>query len=84
MSYRPCRAVLERSGARGNARLVLAAIAWEADGTGTWSPNVARIADLAGLSPRTVRRHIASLLDAGELIERGAAYQVSVCQRAPS
>lgn len=83
MSRAAFRAVLERSGARRNARLVLAAIAWDADGTGTWSPNVARIADLARLSRRTVRRNIAALLDAGELIERGAAYQVAVCRRAP-
>lgn len=68
MSIQQITRVLEHSKHRGSRLLVMLAIAWHdaRDESGAW-PSQGRIARLARLSTRQVRRLIAQLVESGEL-----------------
>lgn len=71
MSVRAVTWVLHESTSTGNDRLVLIVIADEADNDGLQAfPSIERIAKLARVNPRTVRRCIARLEGGGDLLVR--------------
>lgn len=83
MQYRHMDAVFEHSRSTGNARLVLLAIAKSADEADEMYRGARSLAEMCGLSVRTVERALKELRELGEIEPIGPATEISRADRRP-